>query len=243
MSLRLRREPPEPADDDEYERPRRRWPTAVILIVAIAFIGTATTAGVRVLQNEHSSVGQAPSVPPALRAPSTSRPFVQILADPAVLGDPSSQWWARLASASPVELRVDAVRDGRYAGAANGSFGAAANRVAGGARLVILLGDSGDGGASSVAIAAGATRALAQARLLAPNSELVVVGPDGMGGDVLRVQGALRAAARIAGATWVDSNDLERAGAIKPPVSSSAVARTRLVDGISGLIESSLDVR
>lgn len=237
MRLPHRPEPLEPPEDDEYEQPRRVWPTVVVVVVAVVFIGTATIAGVRSLQFGHAAAQAAA----AQRNPMAGRPIVQVLADPALLGDPSSRWWARLASREPVELRVDSVSDGRYVGTGDGTFGAAANQVVGDARMVILVGDSGDQDASSVEIAGGATRALARARLNAPACALMVVGPVGGDANVLRVRAALRASARIAGATWVDSDEVERAGAAQPPVSSSAVARTRLVEGIEQLIETALD--
>lgn len=74
--------------------------------------------------------------------------------------------------------------------------------------VVMFVGSRNDLSANYSAVLAAASGAYAEARKLAPDAELVVVGPVWGGGEVpenmIKIRDAVRDAATGAGATWVD---------------------------------------
>lgn len=139
----------------------------------------------------------------------SAAPVVAVIAPKTLLGTTTStqRWPWRIAQQTPA--RIDRLTGTDYLDPSSASsFAKVAAGVPTDSAAVVFVSGTVEAGAPSLTLLRGATRALSVAATRAPRAELIVVGPvsDGSASyaDIDRLSVDLQAAAKIAGARYVD---------------------------------------
>ena len=144
--------------------------------------------------------------------PKAVAPTVAVIAPQTLLGamTTAERWPWRLAQRSTA--RIDRLTGSGYLDPSSAtSFATIAAGVPADSSAVVFVSGTAEAAASSLTVLRGATRALSAAATRAPKAQLIVVGPVSDGtvsyADVERLGVDLRAAAKIAGARYVEPTD------------------------------------
>lgn len=194
-----------------------------IAVVVVLLFGCAITAAsllTRMRSVESAADRSAATfTPPVVETPSP--PLVSVITDEISGPEPGSDaartapdpWISRVTSNLSIRLAPFLIPGSGYtktgpAVADGGStFVQRADQVSASTQVVVFIGGS-DRSSTSTALIKAATTAYSTARAVAPDAQVVVVGPSWPTAtppaDVERLRTTLRSAAGIAGATWVD---------------------------------------
>lgn len=194
--------------------------TVVIVVVALVCAALATAVVVKTRHDAAIATSEAAGYRPGPlgteRAP--SGPVIAIIGDDATSSarpgvKTRQRWFSLLASSLGGATDVQAARGMGYAtrSETGNTFERAARTLPADATIVLFFGGAADKDVGSVPLAKAATNAFSLARKQAPDARILVVGPATSGGvsatRLASIRGTLHAAARLAGASWVDPFD------------------------------------
>ncbi|MBW4042746.1 MAG: hypothetical protein HIU86_11600 [Acidobacteria bacterium] len=194
---------------------------AVLVVLALICGGLIAAVIVKTQRDAAIAAQEAANyTPPPLATPDpvASGPVVAVIGDgtvdAAAPGVTTAQLWTGLLGSSlSGTVSTDASNGMGYAakGSSGETFVQAAAKVPSNAAAVVFFGGAADSNISALSLATAATDAYAAASKQAPHAKLIVVGPvisEGVSAvDLTAIRTALRSAAGIAKATWIDPID------------------------------------
>ena len=192
--------------------------TVVCVAVVVAVIGKA---GADAALAQRDAAAYTPPALPMPRAPTPiptptptrALPVVSVIGDGDTAGSPDdsgtkSEWPALLGTALHVHVVRSAATDAGYVAGRSvaDTFVGRAAKIEPSSKVVVFFGSTNDRTASALELANAVTRAVLTARKVAPEAQVVVVGPAAANPSpsTLTVRDTIRSAADALQVTWVD---------------------------------------
>lgn len=202
----------------------------MLVSLVVASVGTAVFA---VRRSTAARVGG-----PSVSASTASTDRVAIIADSSYFtdsGDPSNQWPATTASRIRVSLLTRAGKDQGYLASGSDSFTTLAASLAPDTDVVVFAGGIGRQ-SNSFALVKAATKAYAAASEAAPGVRILVVSRPAISGQAGTTDSALRSAATVADARWIDTSSWFTAAGSTKNGALTALGVREAADGFETLL-------
>lgn len=197
---------------------RERVGIAVLAVLAVVCVALVVAVMLKTQRDAALAAAEAAAYtpPPLVPAAPAAAASVSIIGDDGLTAAArgvaaDSRWPALLDDRLSGGVRSLARPGAGYTveGEDGGTFVDAAQDLPKASRAVVVVGGAADAGATPLALARAASRALSDAAVRAPDARLVVVGPlyrpEGVStGQLTAVRDVLRTAAALAEATWID---------------------------------------